>query len=469
MSDQEDWERLKSLFYASLDRDGREREAFLNEACSDAPDLRLRLSRMLAAHENEPSFLEEPAFIALEAERPPADTAPPRTVAEPPGAPTSTKSRRSRQAFATYVLLPLAAAFGLLSNALGQVPIIADLERKTVDLRFRTAPARFPDTRILLLVADDDAFTGEPPTHVEEADRFGELLSAVFAAGAAAVAVDLLLPESWSQSPRFSQMVVRHADRLTLAALSTPSGVVGTKCIPGWTAIALGSERASNLFGLINFETDADGVTRSGRVSYPDHAGRERLAWGPRAALTLTDRVSAARSSGRTERQLESYWIDYRIDWSRFERVSWKDVLRISDERPETFRERLVLVGSSRGAAWRELRLPGGGDVPGLVVQALATETALRDFPIRKPSVLAAMAISGVVSVLTALLVLYVDSRSRVILLIAAMGCAMCVFSWLLLARFGFLTPAVPPIVILVVTSVAVLTFRGHAGRVVKG
>jgi CHASE2 domain-containing sensor protein len=83
----------------------------------------------------------------------------------------------------------------------------------------------------------------------------------------------------------------------------------------------------------------------------------------------------------------QRFWIDYAIDWTRFQRISWKELDREVDRDPRVFRDRLVIVGGDFVASGDELhRVPhlGGSppEVSGLVLQALIADTMLTGLPI---------------------------------------------------------------------------------------
>ena len=52
----------RSVFLAALDlTDPAARSAYLDETCAAAPDLRLRVEKLLAAHAGATSFMDRPA------------------------------------------------------------------------------------------------------------------------------------------------------------------------------------------------------------------------------------------------------------------------------------------------------------------------------------------------------------------------------------------------------------------------
>src|SRR6185312_14401519 len=214
---------------------------------------------------------------------------------------------------------------------------LAPVERWTQDLRIRTAPARPPDPRILLVTIDEASLAGSSIPLADWADEIGNTLNRIFAAGARGVAVDMLLPDPWSASPGFSDLVVRHAGNLTLAASSESEGVLGIRSVAGLTSAALGPQRTESLFGFVNLDEDPDGVVRRGRLSFRDRAEVERPSWAARAAGMISPVLEFSPEKG--------FWIDPRIDASRFAGISWRDVPAALATRPWLFRNRLVLVG----------------------------------------------------------------------------------------------------------------------------
>jgi serine/threonine protein kinase len=257
---------------------------------------------------------------------------------------------------------------------------IRDLELKTVDARFSSVPRRPPDPRIVVISVDEATLQEDPTPLVNKADEVGGELERVFSAGAEGVAIDFLLPEAWSRSSSFSQLVLKHADRLTLAAFSAPSGqTVGTECLGGLTAAALGPGRTLELFGFVNIEEDGDGITRRGRLSFMDQDGVQRASWAARVAGHLN-----AGHPGT-----EDFWIDHRIDWQELRRISWKDLPRQLQDDPSTFNGRLALVGGDFvGSGDDYHRIPSRTGSPpavsGVVLNALMVDTILSDFPFKE-------------------------------------------------------------------------------------
>ena len=222
--------------------------------------------------------------------------------------------------------------------ALWPSPLVRAWEQWTVDTRFALAGPRAPSPDVVLLLLDEPALQADSLPLAQRADQFGVDLQRVFDAGARAVALDFLLPASWGRSAAFTQLVVRHADRLTLAAFSPESGdVVGPECVEGLITAALGQERASALFGFVNLDQDSDGVSRHARTSYRDREGWTRPSFAGRAA-SIARRNLASQEAARMG--MGEFWIDHTIDSGRFERVSWMDLESTLRARPELFRNR---------------------------------------------------------------------------------------------------------------------------------
>jgi CHASE2 domain-containing sensor protein len=246
------------------------------------------------------------------------------------------------------------------------------VERWAYDLRVRTAPAIDPDPRILLVTLDSRS-----KSLANRADEISGTLERVFAAGARGVALDVIvLNEQWSGSQAFSDLLLRHPEKLTLAAFSNPDKPVdGPQSVDPLTAAALGPGGAESLFGFVNLDEDSDFVVRHGRIQFRDRDGNMRPSWAARAAKALGPlRVPDQKD----------FWIDYRIDPARFGRISWGKIPGALAERPWIFRDRLVLVGDD--AAKDDLhRVPRREErVSGLVLQALQVATLASGLPVRE-------------------------------------------------------------------------------------
>ncbi|HKV11358.1 MAG TPA: protein kinase, partial [Thermoanaerobaculia bacterium] len=280
----------------------------------------------------------------------------------------------------------LAALFAAALLAAGLAmpePPLPAVERRIGDLRLRTAPAREPDPRILLVTLDEASLGGSPLSLADRADEIGRTLDRVLAAGAHSVAIDVLLHAKWSASPAFSDLLLEHPRELTLSAFSEPDGsVVGTECVNGLTAAALGPRQAAGLFGFVNLDEDKDGVIRQGRLWFRDRSGGRRPSWAARAAREL--RPGPGRGAP------QAFWIDTRIDWSRYARISWQDVPAALARSPGLFQDRLVLVGGEFRASGDDYYLiaqrSGTRPVSGLALQALKVDTIAAGLPVREPA-----------------------------------------------------------------------------------
>jgi CHASE2 domain-containing sensor protein len=255
------------------------------------------------------------------------------------------------------------------------------------------------------------------------------------------VAVDLLLPDSWSTAQDFADLVLHHPETLTLAAFSNPDGsVLGTGSVAGLTAAALGPVRSASLFGFVNLDEDPDGVIRHGRLGFRDRAGGERPSWAARAAGMLSPhRVSSDR---------KVFWIDPRIDAS-FARISWRDVPAALAKRPWIFRDRLVLVGGDVVAAGDDVhRIPHRAGraktISGLTLQALLVDTLAAGQPVREATRIPFLAGAAL---WTALAVAAVLLARRPLPLLAVLLAGLVIYLVLsvpIFQRTGLLLPVTP-------------------------
>jgi uncharacterized repeat protein (TIGR03803 family) len=58
----QNWQQIKELFHSALEREPKERAAFLNQACRGNESLRSEVESLIAAHEKEGSFIDSPAY-----------------------------------------------------------------------------------------------------------------------------------------------------------------------------------------------------------------------------------------------------------------------------------------------------------------------------------------------------------------------------------------------------------------------
>jgi CHASE2 domain-containing sensor protein len=281
----------------------------------------------------------------------------------------------------------LALALGLLSLPLLNSQRAQDLERHTADARFALQPLHAPDPRILIITIDDASLAADQTLLSDKADELGVQLERVFDAGADGIAIDFLLPYSWSRSESFSRFVLSSASVLTLASFSSPSGeTVGTNCLAGLTASALGPDLFRSLFGFVNLDEDSDGIARRARFFYSDSSGGRWDTWAIRAARSIVAPTHRVEASGARR---GSFWIDYSADWQKMERISWKDLSRYLESNRSVFRHRLVLVGGDYVASGDDYhrvpaRVGSPGAVSGVMLEALIVDTILADFPIRE-------------------------------------------------------------------------------------
>ena len=339
-------------------------------------------------------------------------------------------------------------------------PPLPAVESWIGDLRIRSSPARAPDARILLITLDEASLGSSPLSLANRADEIGHTLARLLGAGARGVAVDLLLPAQWSASQGFSDLLLRHSEKVTLAAFSDPDGsVVGTECVDNLTAAALGPQRLSGIFGFVNLDEDRDGAVRQGRLSFRDSSGGEQPSWAARAARSL--RYGNAREDGVSQR----FWIDARIDWTRYARISWRQLPASLDRNPDWFRGRLVLVGGDlRGSGDDYHRIPHRSGrntaVSGLTLQALMVDTIGAGLPVRETGrmpVLAAAALGAALVIAGAL-------RSRragpTALWLSVGGAVFLALSFPVFWWTGLMLPVTAPLLLVLVGFLTALALR---------
>lgn len=271
----------------------------------------------------------------------------------------------------------------LLAAAFLPVPALPGLERWLYDWKIRTAPARPPDPRLVLVALDEKSRKAEshPLGDPAWADQLGGFIPRMMAAGARGVAVDLLMPKSWSSSRALSDAVLRHPEALTLAFDGNDGRAQGWEGLPPPVLTALGETRVASLFAFINVDPDPDEVIRRGlRFGVFGNRGIHP-SWAAQAAAALGSPGAEPAESD------PEFLIDYRIDWRRYPRISWRAVPTWLRLHPEIFRDRLVLIGGTLSGTDVHAapgRRDGRERIPGLALQALMVDTLGEERPPRE-------------------------------------------------------------------------------------
>jgi serine/threonine protein kinase len=353
------------------------------------------------------------------------------------------RRRRDRSRRVAAVAL-LCAAFPLTA-LVWPSPLLQSLEHRSQDARFALRSNRPADPRILLLTVDEPSLAAVSRPLADRADEFGRELERVFQAGAHSIAIDFVLPERWSQSTAFSDLVVSHADRLTLAALAGPDGrIIGARAIAGLPTTYLGPDAASALFGLANVQEDGDGVVRRGRLGFRDQSGSVRRTWAARAAETMGHDLGPGEDK-------DGFFIDHAIEWRAFAGIPWRDLAATLDRNPGIVEGRLVMLGGERisfGDDSHHVPDVGarGRTMSGLVLQALITQTILEGRQVRSVAARVPFLIAWGGCCLAVLGILFLARPWIAWVLLVVAGCVWCLASALLLKWNGLMLPVVGPL-----------------------
>lgn len=274
----------------------------------------------------------------------------------------------------------LTLAFVLLFLLLPNLTTFRNIENYLVDLHFQLVPLHPPDDRILIVSIDEATLEADPTLLAEKANEMGLLLQKVMDAGARGVAIDFILPERWNKSENFAKLVLRNQGKLILASyIRKDSSIIGMECIGGLIMAGLGSmERAQELFGFLNMQPDTDGYIRHTQLGFLNQDGQNMYSMPAKAFQIL------AGSDIPRELALRRLLIDYSIDRTKFQRLSWKDLPLSLDDNPDMFRDKIVLVGGEYEGSQDFHRVPfrsglSNEEASGLTIHALTINTLLLD------------------------------------------------------------------------------------------
>lgn len=301
-------------------------------------------------------------------------------LAEVAGALAQARWRRQEAPRRFGLALTLALGAILVGPMLASLDVVQRIEGATEDARVALSPAHAPDPRLLLVSIDDETLAADARPLTDRATPFATAVSRVFAAGAAGVAVDLLLPETWAASTEFGDLVLHRADQLVLGLASDGTDVVGPEAVDGLVAGALGPVRASRLFGLVTNTPAPDGVIRRGRLAVTGAAGRTRATLAGR-----TGQIAGVLPAGDVPDS--PFVVDYRADPDEIERLGWQ-AFETALDAGRRFDGRIVIVGAEFTGSGDRHRAPRPGhlatDITGLALQGLMANTVLQGQRLRE-------------------------------------------------------------------------------------
>jgi serine/threonine protein kinase/CHASE2 domain-containing sensor protein len=333
-----------------------------------------------------PADIDAPVLAMLSPnpeDRPPSATAAVSAVAQAWLCAEQRKWRQREWPKRLVLALVASALAVLISAGIAQLRFARSLEGRIADQRFALLPATAPDPSLMLVSIDDATLNADQRPLADRASELATMIESIFTSGAKAVAIDLLLPSRWSESQEFAKAVTSHADRLTLALFSAPSGeIIGTECINRLTALVLGPRRYDALFGVTNLEEDEDRTVRRARLFYIDKFGRRR----PSLASRVVEAASPERL-GYAPTAVSPICIDYSVRLGSLTSISWKDLPARLSATPELFRNRLVIAGATYSGNGDEHRVPRFAShdlISGQFVQALVVNSILAGNPIRE-------------------------------------------------------------------------------------
>lgn len=367
--------------------------------------------------------------------------------------------RRERRGLARFSALIVLASM-IAAASVSNIPMARRIESRLVDSRFLLVPPRAPDPRIIVISIDDISLEADPTPLSAQAESMGRMLDALFQAGARAVAIDILLPEAWSNSEPFSNAVLRGSDRLVLAALSNEDGsVTGGGVVKGAAAVALGPVRAARLFGFVNLEIDSDGVVRRMKGDYLDKDGSRRKSFARRAAEIFGAKGEGERGGG------DSRLVDYSCDSTKIRRISWKDASGAIASNPKSFDGTVVLIGAEfagSGDVFYPVPHPRGrpGQMSGVLLQAILVDGWLTGRRYSEPGMAGWGVAGGFAALLGASPFLWLIDRRRALIVSTAGQIALFAVSSLSLRGFGAAIPWCFPAGLSVVGALAAIVWR---------
>ncbi len=335
--------------------------------------------------------------------------------------------------------------------------VLVSMEQPLIDLRFASKHPTLPDNQLILLTIDNDFLDKNEMDLADMADLLGSQLKDVLDAGASGLAIDLLLPRSWSQSPKFANFVISHHKKLALAAVSNDNQTVGSEAVEGAIPQFLGPKETSNLFAFTNLRKDSDGKVRKAYAFFEDSTGEKRAAFPTKAASLL----------GLPPNGPRMFWINFSVDWKRMDRISWSLLPEILKSNPQRFQGKLVLVGAeftASGDNHHAIPSPNGAPsaVSGLVLHALAVNTLIQGPPVENLRGFIRLAASFIFGWITAFTGLYISRPMTTIGITFVILLGQVSLGFLVFNKWGLMVPMTNLLMMSITALLAGLLARRH-------
>lgn len=241
------------------------------------------------------------------------------------------------------------------------------IERPLTSARFQLLKSA-PSGEIVV-VAIDARSLQEMPVWPWPRSWHAALIDRLRAAGARQIAIDIdFSATSSSDEDKALAAVLARAGKTVILPVFEQSADAGTDV----AATAPLSQFAQHTrIASANIRPDRDGIVR-------------RLARVELWSGTLVPTMAAA-AAGLQPSAIGSYYIDFGFRWQDIRTVSYVDVLRGAVD-AGTFKDKTVLVGATALELGDTVATPVGGVIPGVMLQAMATESLLQQRDLHKVS-----------------------------------------------------------------------------------
>jgi adenylate cyclase len=278
----------------------------------------------------------------------------------------------------------LAIAVGALAALLALSGTLEYLELKSLDLRFWFRGPETPVSPISIIAIDEDSFDDMNLNWPWPRATHAELLYRVSAGRPAAIGLDIFFIEPSVLGPEDDQALadaIEWAGNVVLgAALAFTDGPFGSSGELNTPLPAIRQGAAG--YGYVNLNTDRDAYVRSGSL---------RRTVDERTFESFSRRLyDTARQAGLRAAPLPSgpeVGINFRGPEGTFHVVPYYLVLN-GLVNPETFRDRVVLVGATTSLLHDEFPTPFSWRrrMPGVEIQANLLDTLLQGRSIYRPA-----------------------------------------------------------------------------------
>ncbi len=294
-----------------------------------------------------------------------------------------------------FIIGIISTIFAIMISGFG---VFNGLESKSVDWRFKARGPVAPKAPVVIVAIDDDSFPRMPERWIWPRTFYVKAVENLKKWGAKVIAFDVVYSEPTARNPEediaFAEAVKKAGNVILGMAILVQDTKLGQKTVTVYPIEPL-KNAAANL-GLVHHPFDRDSHIRNTHLAKVDSERGENyysLALEAYAAYKGIPRsgISIIKEKGMVKTGEKTFPNQVFINFSgppqTFETVSFYKVFSGEEIKPETFKDKIVLIGATADILHDVFNTPfteSGNMMPGVEIHANVINTLFQDSMLKK-------------------------------------------------------------------------------------